>query len=140
MRLSLVACATVCLGVADLSPCNAFLSPTNTRHYRSCHNSKQESMGRITARTIMRHPLLSLNLSTQDTTVAGEDCGCASGEITYNGKPSAKALKIKNHFATISSLPIYNVEGIKTDLNSILGEKQSQPDKLSMVVFLRSLG
>lgn len=76
------------------------------------------------------HPLHSSN---------NEDCGC--GPTVFDGKPPSSALRDAiDHRAVIGSLPLYNVDGVKTSMDDILGYGKETPNKTSLVVFLRSLG
>jgi len=83
--------------------------------------------------------LCSLCLSKKD--VEQEDCGCAI-PTEFSGKPSTKARDMTNHRTAISSLPLFKVDGSgdSTNLDEIIGDTVDQGSKISIMVFLRSLG
>lgn len=69
-----------------------------------------------------------------------EDCGCAPTTI-FDGKPPSSALRDPiDHRAIIGTLPLYNVDGGKTSMDDLIGNPKEHPNKISLVVFLRSLG
>lgn len=67
-----------------------------------------------------------------------EDCGC--GPTVFQGKPSEFAQTSINHRQVIGNLPIFKVDGTETSINGIIGETNENPNKTSLVVFMRSLG
>ena len=71
-----------------------------------------------------------------------EDCGCTPPVTIFAGNPSSAAKADIKHRTVLSDAPIYNVDGTKTHLDSIIGtiEENERIKQTSMVVFLRSLG
>jgi hypothetical protein len=67
-----------------------------------------------------------------------EDCGC--GPTVFTGKPSNAARGDIEHRSAIRNLPIFKVDGTETSLDDIIGDAGNNPDRTSLVVFLRSLG
>jgi hypothetical protein len=94
-----------------------------------------KSMGRPCFQTHhTRTPNRSLLNASSD-----EDCGC--GPTVFDGKPPTSAIRDTiDHRAVIGSLPLYNVDGEKTSIDDIIGYAKENPNKTSLVVFLRSLG
>ena len=72
------------------------------------------------------------------SSISEEDCGC--GPTVFGGKPSEYARNSINHREAIGNLPIFKVDGMETRINDIIGETNKNPNKTSLVVFLRSLG
>lgn len=65
------------------------------------------------------------------------DCGC--GPTVFEGKPSRSAQTI-NHRRAVAKLPIFKVDGSETSIDDIIGDPNENPNKTSLVVFMRSLG
>lgn len=66
-----------------------------------------------------------------------EDCGCGT---VFAGKPSDFAQNSIDHRAVIGNLPIFQVDGTETSIDKIIGKASDDPQKVSLVVFMRSLG
>jgi len=96
-----------------------------------------ECLGRTSFfKTQARSPNLLLLSSSSNN---NESCGC--GSTVYEGKPSSTVLRDKiDHRSVIAGLPIYSVHGEQTNIDNIIGKADETPDKVSLVVFLRSLG
>jgi hypothetical protein len=66
------------------------------------------------------------------------DCGC--GPTIFEGKPSNNARGDIDHRDVIANLPIFKCDGTETTLDNIIGKSDQNPNRTSLVVFLRSLG
>jgi len=81
-----------------------------------------------------------LSLTEED-----QDCECVPTTTIYTGKLSTQARDIKDYWSVCSTLPLFTVDGVTTNLKEILFGGDSTSDlhlkkKISIVVFLRSLG
>ena len=81
---------------------------------------------------------LSQAQSSKLSATVEPDCGC--GPTVFEGKPSSTAQNNINHRSAIATLPIYNVDSGETSIDQIIGDAKENPNKTSLVVFLRSLG
>jgi len=66
------------------------------------------------------------------------DCGC--GTTVFEGKPSNTAREEIEHRNVIADLPLFKCDGTETTLDNIIGKSDLNPNRTSLVVFLRSLG
>ena len=66
------------------------------------------------------------------------DCGC--GPTVFEGKPSSSARTDIDHRDVIANISIFKVDGTETTLDGIIGKSSQNPNRTSLVVFLRSLG
>jgi hypothetical protein len=66
------------------------------------------------------------------------DCGC--GPTVFEGKPSNTARTDIDHRDVIANISIFKVDGTETTLDGIIGKSSQNPNRTSLVVFLRSLG
>jgi hypothetical protein len=92
----------------------------------------------IAARFRLSSPLFA------STDLETEDCGCAT-PTTFTGRPSSNARNSIQHRRAIAKLPLFRLDGEETTMDQIMGsdvdsDSDSDTGKLSLVVFLRSLG
>ena len=71
------------------------------------------------------------------TTSSETDCGCATVETSFSGKPSDVAKAI-NHREAIAKHSIFSVRGDPVQMDQLVGKPSE--GRTSIVVFLRSLG
>ena len=117
MRIQMKAMLGLCLALFPVekyafSPTSAFLA------------NRASTIERITTEILMSE--------------TSADCGC--GPTVFEGKPSEFAQTSINHRQVIGDLPIFKVDGTETSINGIIGEASENPNKTSLVVFMRSLG
>lgn len=125
-------------GASDaFSPRLPPLSPHNQYQRREFDTDNSATLP--TSPLASRLPSLSLSVTIKDADEG--DCGCAT-PTEFSGKPSAKARDMTDHRTVISSLPLFKVDGSgdSTNLDHIIGHPVAQGSKVSIVVFLRSLG
>jgi len=68
-----------------------------------------------------------------------DDCGCG-GPTVFEGKPSNTARTVIDHRDVVANISLFKVDGTETTLDGIIGKSSQNPNRTSLVVFLRSLG
>ena len=120
--------------------CDAFaFSPSEIKVNRNYYNVRIDANS-----PTFRPSYTSITSRVQASNEIEEDCGCASIETIYTGKPSDFARSNINHRSAIANIPLYKIDGSITTLDDIIGDandrNQANQKKTSLVVFMRSLG